>query len=171
VVTWCLKLQTAQIGDVDDGAKENLSLAAPARVLEGRGGKLREHLDVWELELKSLYQAACIQVNSMIQELHMWPSWYSEMAEFDRKKMCELLARADKALRAAFVSLDSGESVVATADGAKFAGFVNAKAPGLRGDHLSQGDVHKLMNDEQVNILKSQPPIKLTTWIDDSADF
>lgn len=52
--TWCLKPgePTAHTGDLDDGAKVNaghecMSLAAPARALEGRGGKLREHLDVW----------------------------------------------------------------------------------------------------------------------------
>jgi len=51
--------------------------------------------------------------------------------------------------RNTFLSLDSGESVARQTGVAKFAGFVG-KTSGMCGEALSEGDIHKLMNDEHL---------------------
>ena len=133
------------------GAGEASSLAGPARALQGKGIKLKRLLDVWEHELAMMHRKACVDLQKMIEDLHFWPSWYDDFSEFDRKNMCGLLARCDLVFRMTFAALDVGESKHrAQAQEANVVGFVG-KTPGLCGEPLTEGDMHKLMRIEELH--------------------
>ena len=138
--------------NVENGcAGEASSLAGPARALQGKGIKIKRLLDVWEHELAMMHRKACVDLQKMIQDLHFWPSWYDDFSEFDRKNMCGLLARCDLVFRTTFAALDVGESKHrAQAQEANVVGFVG-KTPGLCGEPLTEGDMHKLMRIEELH--------------------
>ena len=61
------------------GRERKDALAAAACALQGRGIKVRAHLDVWERELARVYDAACVKFERLVHALHEWPSWYHDM--------------------------------------------------------------------------------------------
>ena len=145
----CFACSSGQVSDGGDGKSTSnwVSLEAPGRLLEGRGEKLRQHLDVWEKELKIMLQSACCEFEKMTQDLHLWPSWYLDMSESDRKTTCGLLAGCDRDFRLTFDSLNSEDS---SEKQTWFQGFLG-KAPGLGGQPLTDSDIHKLMNAEHLS--------------------
>ncbi len=145
----CFACSSGQDSDGEDRKSKGnwVSLEAPGLLLEGRGRNLREHLNVWERELKMMLQSACCDFEKMIQDLHLWPTWYVDMSESDRKTTCGLLSGCDRDFRLTFDSLHSRDS--SEKQDTRFQGFLG-KAPGLGGQALTDSDIHKLMNAEHL---------------------